>query len=340
MTNIRVSRMYLKNTLYFKMPKTLMLKKIIDSIKEAENTGLLPNTDLSTLSGFSGNKLVGTLQRLVSKYQENPDACYLEVGVFQGLTLLSVATVCPTIICYGIDNFAYHDPNGENFSIFEKRAKRLGAVNATIINKDYEDALENLESYIGNKKIGVYFIDGPHDYRSQLMCLQLALPYLHDQAVIIVDDSNYRHVRQANRDFLITHPEYKLLFEAYTPCHPNNMSTDEEKEARAGWWNGVNIIVRDKDQELPQMFPETERSRILYENEHIIHASRLAELAPQSIGLLQYLYKGNFLGFIASYLKLFKLFKREKSKYDSRFPWTNTYSNNLTTSKFNSPNLQ
>ena len=223
-------------------------------------------------------------------------------------------------------------------SIVEERLAKLGMDNAFIVNQDYEDALENLENYIGGKKIGVYFIDGPHDYRSQLMCLELALPYLHEQAVIIIDDSNYRHVRQANRDFLITHPEFKLLFEAYTSCHPSNMSKDQEQEARSGWWNGVNIIVRDKGQTLSPTYPETERSRILYENEHIVHASQLAELTPQSISLLQYVYEGNFLRFIASIFNLYKLLKRRKPEYGDRFKWTNTYSNKLTISKFNLPN--
>ena len=95
----------------------------------------------------------------------------------------------------------FFDPEKKNLSIVEERLTKLQLDNAFIINNDYEDALENLRHTIGDKKIGVYFIDGPHDYRSQLMCLELALPYLHEQAVIIVDDSNYRNVRQANRDF-------------------------------------------------------------------------------------------------------------------------------------------
>lgn len=316
-----------------------MISQIIQAIQDSEKNGLLQSSNIDNdLTGFSDNKLLGTLQRLTKLFEVQENCCYLEIGVFQGLTLCLSSLASQSLSCYGIDNFAFFDPDKKNLSIVEERLGKLELHNATIINQDYEDALENLESHIGNKKIGVYFIDGPHDYRSQLMCLELALPYLHEEAVIIIDDSNYRHVRQANRDFLVTHPEFKLLFEAYTSCHPKSMSKNEEKQAMTGWWNGVNIIIRDKDQKLSSIYPETERSRILYENEHIVHASQLAELAPQSVGLLQYLYEGNFLKFVASYLKLYRLLIREKSKYDDRFKSMNTYSNKLTASKFNLPN--
>jgi predicted O-methyltransferase YrrM len=316
-----------------------MIKQLIKAIQESESHGLSETPPLFTeLTGFSSKKLLGVLQRFSKIFEGQENTCYLEIGVFQGLTLCLTSLSSKNFACYGIDNFAFFDPDKKNLSIVEERLAKLELNNAFIVNQDYEDALENLGNYIGNKKIGVYFIDGPHDYRSQLMCLELALPYLHDQAAIIIDDSNYRHVRQANRDFLITHPEYKLLFEAYTSCHPSNMSKDEEQEAMSGWWDGVNIIVRDKDQTLSPMYPETERSRILYENEHIVHASQLAELTPQSIDLLQHLYEGNFLRFIVNSFKLYRLLRREKSKYGNRFKWTNTYSNKLTTSKFNLPN--
>lgn len=313
-----------------------MLNKIIQAIKDAESNGLMPGTKNEVLSGFSGDKLAGSLQRLASLFAEEKDTCYLEVGVFQGLTLLSVANACQNIPCYGIDNFAFFDPNNENFDIVKNRIDKLNIKNTTIINKDYEDALEALNNEIGNKKIGVYFIDGPHDYRSQLMCLQLALPYLHEQAVIIIDDCNYRHVRQANRDFLITHPEYKLVFEAYTECHPKNMTSEKEQEARKGWWDGVNIIVRDTNQQLQPIYPPTERSRQLYENEHIIHASNLAELTPETLNLLQSAYKGNILKFVAKTVRIIPKLRNHQKKYGPRNMAMNTYSEKLPVSNFNS----
>ncbi|MFC1619431.1 class I SAM-dependent methyltransferase [Candidatus Neomarinimicrobiota bacterium] len=309
-----------------------MIEAVIGAIEETEEGGALFRAD--TPRGFSGDKIIGLLQRLSTLYSTFENTCYLEVGVFQGLTLLSVAHECKKVPCYGIDNFAYFDPDNVNLSIVEQGISSLGLRNVSIINKDYEDALEGLGDLISGNKIGCYFIDGPHDYRSQLMSLQLALPHLHEGAVIIVDDSNYQHVRQANRDFLITNTEWKLLFEAYTPFHPYNMTTEGRDLAAKGWWDGVNVLVRDKCNNLDSMFPPTERSRILYENEHLIQSSRLAEMASDAVYLAQSVYHGNPYHILKRFLKLVVKFIRKRVVLRSRFDGRNTGSEALPSKRF------
>lgn len=304
-------------------------ESITRAIQEANTCGLLQ--EVEGLSGFSGKKLIGTLQRLAKNMQA--DTCYLEIGVFQGLTLLSVGSVT-TAPVFGIDNFAFFDPKGQNLNLVKQRQQKLQLTNVHLINKDYEDALAELPTAIGDKKISVYFIDGPHDYRSQLVCLLFALPYLADDAVIIVDDSNYAHVRQANRDFLVAHPEFKLLFETYTEAHPQNLKGERRKEAENGWWNGVNVIVWDKKNQLPPMYPPTIRSRKLYENEHIVHASRFPEGAIASIALAENYAQRNLLGILKHNWNFFKRFRLdEESK--KKFRHMNTYSEHLPRMHFN-----
>ena len=287
------------------------------------NANLNPQKSDKLLSGFSGNKILTTLQNL-SRLLLTKEHCYLEVGVYQGLSLLSVAKEVRQSTVYGIDNFAFFDKDGQNLNIIKERISRLKLSNAKIINIDYEDALENLSSHIGKKKIGVYFIDGPHDYRSQLMCLLLIKPYLSENAVIIVDDSNYSHVRQANKDFLQTNPEFKLFFEAYTSSHPKNMSAEDKELARKGWWNGVNIIVKDTNNLLPNFYPPTVRDRSIFENEHIMQTIKYP-LIP-----IKLLRVYNLLG------KYFnKRLKRDKRWYEGNYKSMNTYSETLPKLKFN-----
>ena len=188
---------------------SLNLDKIINSIENADKEGILFGSEV--LSGYSGEKIIGVLQRFLSLLPDNGDACYLEVGVYQGLTLLSTALANPEIRCYGIDNFAFFDPNGQNYSLVKERIGKLNLNNVEIINKDYELAFNDLKEEIGSRTIGIYFIDGPHDYRSQIMCLQMALPYLSEDSIIIVDDCNYEHVKQANADFLKTNQNFNFL---------------------------------------------------------------------------------------------------------------------------------
>ncbi len=233
------------------------------------------------------------------------------------------------LLCCGIDNFAYFDKDKKNYGIVQDRIQALGLTQVQLLNDDYEDILENLSKHIGNKKVAVYFIDGPHDYRSQMMCLLLIKPFLAPNAVIIVDDSNYRHVRQANRDFLVAHPEFKLLYETYTYTHPNNMPEDRKDTALEGWWDGVNILVYDTDNILAPMLPQTYRPRELYENEHLVHPSRVAEIAPTLVRAFSLLMSGKFLYAAKSFGYAIKQYM--KAKMSSRYLEINTYSDNLET---------
>lgn len=302
------------------------------AILEAENAGALTGV-VDNLEGYSGKKLIGTLQRLALLYKDDPTACYLEIGVFKGLTLLSVANAVPAMPCYGIDNFAFFDPRRENLDLVEAHRNNLGLNNVTLINQDYEDAMQSLNSRLSGRKIAVLFIDGPHDYRSQLMCLLMAIPHLHHDAVIVVDDSNYQHVRQANRDFLTTHSEFKLLFDAYTRCHPANMSGEEYAKARDGWWNGVNIIIRDAGNRLSMNFPPTERSRELFESDHILHASPDAELLPLASALLAAIRRVAPWGIIRQVVRIKMKMRGSSARSTRLYPAMNTYSEELPESR-------
>jgi hypothetical protein len=311
-----------------------LIEGILEAIRAGESQGLVRGHDESVLTGFSGRKLIGTLQRLAHRWESAGDACYLEIGVFQGLTLLSVAAANSRLPCYGIDNFAYFDPERKNLGLVMERRARLKAENATVINLDYEDALEDLGSHVSRRKVAVFFVDGPHDYRSQLMCLELAVPHLHDEAVIVVDDCNYRHVRQANRDFLVTRPEYALVFEAYTTCHPSHMTKEENAEAQSGWWNGVNIIARDPSGRIARSYPPTLRSRALHENEHIVHAMDVAPHAVAAIRAAQALDQFNLPGLAKATLRLYRELRATRGERRGLYQSLNTYSAALPKSRY------
>jgi hypothetical protein len=304
-------------------------KALKNLILESEKSGVLFKG--KKLSGFSGETLMGTLQRIAA-YQESAGAgCYLEIGVFQGLTLLSVAGVLKTTKAYGIDNFSHHDKQGLNQSKVHDSAAANDLKNYVLINSDYEDALENLGKHIGDSKVGTFFIDGPHDYRSQLMCLELAIPFLSNLAVIIIDDSNYRHVRLANRDFLVTHPEFKLLYESYTECHPANMDAATEAVARKGWWDGVNIIVHDPENQLASLMPDTIRSRDLYENDHYVHCARYGFLAPEAVFFIQALMSFRLIRAAKEIVKMIRKLRVVNRSELGAYDRMNTYSKGVPT---------
>lgn len=159
-----------------------MIEKCLEILRNSDGEGLTWKGGGDVLTGLSGEKLVGLLQRLTGTLDSSKE-CYLEVGVFQGLTLLETAGANSGVDCYGVDNFAFFDKDKTNLSLVTSRRSALGIENAHIINLDYELAFAELEKHIGQKKIGVYFVDGPHDYRSQIMCLLLGRGYLKKMAL-------------------------------------------------------------------------------------------------------------------------------------------------------------
>lgn len=128
-------------------------RRAIAAVSSANTEGVLQHERRAlaekVLSGYSGRKLVGALQRLCRLFDGDETACYLEIGVFQGLTLNSVASANRVFPCYGVDNFAYFDPRQENMSLVKERMAALGIDNAELINADYEDALSSLDRYLG-----------------------------------------------------------------------------------------------------------------------------------------------------------------------------------------------
>lgn len=295
------------------------IEQVIDDLKESEANGRL--LKLNGVTGLSGDKLVGFLQRsaLTASRQEN--TAYLEVGVFQGLTLSSVASSAQQLSCFGIDNFSQFDPENKNKAIVKARLAEHCQGNGVLIDADFEEALLNLRSHVEEKRIAVYFVDGPHDYRSQNLCLDFIKPHLAQRAVIVVDDSNYEHVRRANCDWLKANPDFALLYESYTPAHPRNLGGVELQKCKDGWWNGVNIIVRDGGQSLSRIYPPVDASRERYLNDHLIHPHRYAELVPDLLEATRF----PFLAGIAKFLRS----RSRRPDLAARFTHMNTHSEDL-----------
>lgn len=298
-------------------------KEIYACIADAEKNPV--PKQVRNVKGFSGAKNLRLIQNIAATVC-SPQKAYLEVGVFRGMTLSHTALCLPeNSYAYGIDNFSLFDKENKNRSIIQQLLTDNNITNAVLIDEDFEVALKDISKYIPTP-VGFYNIDGPHDYRSQMMCLLLAKEMLADDAVIIVDDANYPHVRQANHDFLMSHPEFTLLFETYTEFHPDNQP--DITTATNGWWDGVNILVKDPGFVLPRMYPTLSPSKQLFYNDHAVHSHKNSVLAPHILQMWNAFWSFR----LKKFLQGFVLMRRERKAYKGPkelFIFSNTGSKDL-----------
>lgn len=180
-----------------------------------------------------------------------PNETYCEIGSFRGSTLIGALLDQPDRMAYAVDNFSEFDPSGEGEAILAANLEAFGlSEQVCFCNQDFEAFFYDLGQLQSDDKIGVYLYDGAHDYRSQLMGLLLARPFLADQALILVDDSNWSAVQQANWDFIAAHPQCRLELDLSTPQNGHHT-----------FWNGLQLLSWDTRRTEPCQWDEIQAHR-------------------------------------------------------------------------------
>lgn len=183
------------------------------------------------VDGMSTENVRFLLNEIVRRYVRG-EGCYLEVGSYRGCSLLSAALHNPYTLCIGIDNFCGFNEDRQNRAKMEENFRAFGnPENIEFMEMDFR---EGFGQVLGESRcINVYLYDGHHDYEDQIMGLEMALPWLASQCIIIVDDVNWPQPEAANRKFQERNPEFKTLMKVNTPH--NSYPT---------WWNGIEVFGR------------------------------------------------------------------------------------------------
>jgi predicted O-linked N-acetylglucosamine transferase (SPINDLY family) len=167
------------------------------------------------------------------------DEVYCEIGCFQGGSLIGALLEHPERMAYAVDNFSEFDPWGNSLEqLMENLVNFQLDEQVYFCNQDFEEFFLNLREMNIEDKIGVYFYDGAHDYRSQLMGLLLVRPFLAKQAVIITTHSNWQAAQQANCDFMAVTPTGKLS-RYPLPFHSTNHPFEQELQVFC--WNADEV---------------------------------------------------------------------------------------------------
>lgn len=188
---------------------------------------------ISQVKGMTTANVMQLLNFAVTCMETNE--IYCEVGSFQGATLIGALLDRSETRGHAIDNFSKFDSEGTNRQKLQENLQKFNLENRVRFwERDFEEFFWERQEIEMDKKIGVYFYDAAHNYRSQISGLLLIKPFLANQAVLVVDDANQKQVRQANWDFIATNPKCQLLLELLTPG--NGYPT---------FWNGIHVLSWD-----------------------------------------------------------------------------------------------
>ena len=122
-------------------------------------------------------------KHLTSLVVEPEKYCYLECGTFRGRTLLVSAMGNPDLLCIGVDNWRMRSEE-----ICKDNIQKSGLSNVKLIESTYQDFFDNPQ--LDGKKPIIYLYDAGHSFTDQKEGLERALPFLADEAIILVDDTD------------------------------------------------------------------------------------------------------------------------------------------------------
>jgi protein O-GlcNAc transferase len=153
---------------------------------------------------------------------------YVEIGTFRGTSLISALRSNDGVDAVAIDDFSFSEASREQL---EANLARFGlAGRATILEGDFHEVLRG--EALAGRHVGVYYYDAGHSYEDQLDGLRLIEPYLADEALLIVDDSDWERVERADRDYLASQPRAQLL-----------VDIPGKDKGFPHWWEGVHVIA-------------------------------------------------------------------------------------------------
>jgi len=192
---------------------------------------------LVDVEGLSSPKVCNFLNRLVARLDEG--ACYLEVGTFKGLTLISAALGNRGRQCVGCDKFRLYG-RFTGFGPFAKRALlrnvaryRQGSASIEIHHTTSRNLFAEQRIL---QPVGVYFYDGDHSFAGTHHGMVAAAPYLAERAIVLVDDWSDPVIRGATREGL-RQAGLRCLWE-------RELEGDHSVD---NWWNGLGVFFVEKE---------------------------------------------------------------------------------------------
>jgi hypothetical protein len=164
-----------------------------------------------------------------------PGESYVEVGSYYGASLIGAMRGNEGDFV-AVENFSFGVPEVRGRKLprpsragLEESLRRFGEERATILEGDAFELVEG--AALGDRRVGVWYYDGPHDFAAQLRGLRMVEPWLAAEALIVVDDFDWDEVRGGTAEYLAGQPRAELLVEIAG-----------EEGGQPWWWDGVAVL--------------------------------------------------------------------------------------------------
>lgn len=211
------------------MTEKKYIEHLNNSLKLAKNNTSKIDDYIKNIDGMSGEMT----RHLYNNILNFEDARYLEIGTWKGSTICSaMAGNQATVLC--IDNWSeFGGPKNEFIKNF---TKYKGDNLAEFLEQDCFTVDVNKLN-----KFNIYMYDGEHSYNSHYKALTHYYDVLDDIFIFIVDDWNWKQVREATIDSIKT-LNLEIIWENEIKLNDNNETTHN----KLTWWNGIAIFLLKK----------------------------------------------------------------------------------------------
>lgn len=215
------------------MDKYNTYKTLVDTaFKNAENNISKITNDIIHMGGMTGTKT----RHFYNNMLNTEDARYLEIGTWKGSSVCSA--MCGNkaqVLC--IDNWSeFAGPKDEFLYNFEKFK---GENNAIFLEKDCYAVDVSLLP-----KFNIYMYDGNHSLECHYKALSHYYNCLDDMFIFIVDDWNWKQVREGTLNS-IKDLNLIVLYEKEIRLTWDDTHTEDTNLLNA-WWNGMYVCILQK----------------------------------------------------------------------------------------------
>jgi len=162
----------------------------------------------------------------------DPDEVYVEIGSFQGASLIGAARNNRDVRIFACDNFSQF--HGAAAVLRKNIARHAPGARISFFDMDFREFL--IRAPWQPARIGAFFYDGRHFFADHFDALALAAPHFAHDALIIIDDTNKTAVRTAN-----------MLFARKTRCLELVLDLTTPSNKSPTWWNGVQVLRWRRD---------------------------------------------------------------------------------------------